>query len=327
MKGAVTAVEIQKIKRSVSVGRRFRAALLVLLALMMVASVAAAENGTCSLLLNYSANGAALSGAQFRLYRVAQRRADGGFAFVGAFEKYGSMMNDLNDEKWDAAAATLAGYAAADAIAPDREGAVAEDGALRFDALKEGLYLLTGDVLRVGEKHYTPDPALIVLPGRDAAGGAMNDVNVQPKYAVGENGWKNLTVTKIWTGDSAGSRPAQITVKLLCNGAEVENVVLSADNSWRHTWTNLAGDKLWQVVESPVPDGYTVRIDYEGANATITNARSGGHTDNPPGTDTPGNSNSTLPQTGLVWWPAPVLALSGMTLFLLGWICQKREER
>lgn len=321
MKGAVTAVEIQKIKRSVSVGRRFLAALLVLMALMTCAS--AAENGTCSLRLNYSANGAAIAGARFRLYRVAQQRAEDGFAFVGAFEKYGSAVNDLNEEKWDVLAATLAGYAAADEIAPDCEGETAEDGSLRFSALNEGLYLLTGDVHRVGEKHYTPEPALIVLPGRDAAGGAMNDVTVQPKYAVSEDKLKNLTVTKVWTGDSAASRPAQIAVKLFCDGAEVETVALSADNNWRHAWTNLAADHLWQVVESPVPSGYTVRIDYEGDSVVVTNAHSetsGTNPSNPSG-------NSNLPQTGLLWWPVPVLALAGMVLFLTGWLCQKREGR
>lgn len=35
---------------------------------------------------------------------------------------------------------------------------------------------------------------------------------------------------------------------------------------------------------------------------------------------------TTLPQTGMLWWPVPVLALSGMVLFLFGWAGKRRED-
>ena len=32
-----------------------------------------------------------------------------------------------------------------------------------------------------------------------------------------------------------------------------------------------------------------------------------------------------LPQTGVLWWPVPILALSGMVLFILGWSLHRKE--
>ena len=33
-----------------------------------------------------------------------------------------------------------------------------------------------------------------------------------------------------------------------------------------------------------------------------------------------------LPQTGMLWWPVPLLAVAGVALFLAGWIRHGRGE-
>ncbi|HZK00263.1 MAG TPA: hypothetical protein VFC79_09655, partial [Tissierellaceae bacterium] len=35
----------------------------------------------------------------------------------------------------------------------------------------------------------------------------------------------------------------------------------------------------------------------------------------------------TLPQTGMLWWPVPILALSGATIFGIGLASNKKQKR
>ena len=50
-----------------------------------------------------------------------------------------------------------------------------------------------------------------------------------------------------------------------------------------------------------------------------------------PASDAPGSSApakpaaSKLPQTGMLWWPIPILVISGMVLFMIGWIRRQRS--
>ncbi len=44
-------------------------------------------------------------------------------------------------------------------------------------------------------------------------------------------------------------------------------------------------------------------------------------------TTTSKKSKGTLPQTGLLWWPIPVLAVAGMLFYLLGYVLEMRSNR
>ena len=119
----------------------------------------------------------------------------------------------------------------------------------------------------------------------------------------------------------------------------------------RYLWTGLDADDTWRVVEETVPEGYTVSISREGITFVVTNTYRPDVPDTPeppdqpdkptppdtpnqpdrpdrpgtPGTTTPGEP--TIPQTGALWWPVPVLAAGGMLLFLLGWARSQRRRR
>ena len=77
-----------------------------------------------------------------------------------------------------------------------------------------------------------------------------------------------------------------------------------------------------------MPEGYTVSISREGITFVITNTLKPFEEPEPtptPGTpDTPGEN---LPQTGVLWWPVPLLAVLGALLLLLGWGLRRRDER
>ena len=76
-----------------------------------------------------------------------------------------------------------------------------------------------------------------------------------------------VTVSKSWqdNNNQDGIRPASITVKLLANGVDTgKTLVLSADNSWTGSFTDLdkyaTGEVIAYTVEEIVVEGYTTVI-------------------------------------------------------------------
>ena len=308
--------EVTAVKTVGAVPNRIRRAVRwALCALALLLAATALAESTAALTIVFEAENRPVANAPFRIYRVAEW--DGGsFALCGDFAGYPVSLEDLDSEGWGVAANTLAGYAARDGVAPTRSGATGAEGTLTFEGLETGLYLVTGDpVFREGRVCH-PQPALVALPTRGADGEWSAQVTVQIKDGEPSGGALDLTVIKVWKDGDAAARPEGITVELLGNGVRIDTVVLSKDNSWRYTWQNLDAETLWQAVEAPVPEGYTVTIDREGTLITITNTA--------PGTS---GGNPSLPQTGLLWWPVPVLTVAGMALFLCGWYGRRKGDR
>ncbi len=153
-------------------------------------------------------------------------------------------------------------------------------------------------------------------------------------------------VLKVWRDEgSEAQRPEEIFVELLQDGEVYETIALNAENNWRYTWTDLDSRSRWQVTEEDTPEDYTVSVSREGVTFVMTNTRrittdiedgpvpEGGFP-GAPGMEIadmpvprsgllPGEK---LPQTGMLWWPVPVLACTGMFLFLIGWGRSRHEE-
>ena len=82
-------------------------------------------------------------------------------------------------------------------------------------------------------------------------------------------------------------RPDTITVTLLKDGTEI----------------------AWTIQENAVP-GYISSIRETGDTFILTN--------------TP--EHQKLPQTGLLWWPVPVLAAAGLLLLILGTLLKRKND-
>ena len=73
----------------------------------------------------------------------------------------------------------------------------------------------------------------------------------------------NIEVEKKWEDEDNqdGKRPESVTVNLLANGDEADTAVLSEDNGWKHTWTNLdkyaGGDEIIYTVTEAKTDVIT----------------------------------------------------------------------
>jgi LPXTG-motif cell wall-anchored protein len=272
-----------------------------------------------------------ISGTEFELYRVAAISERAEFTVESAFADAGvSLSTDTDTESWSARAVTLEAYlvdkaAAGAAIAPVATGTTDADGKLTFNNLQTGLYLLVGKQTTIGETIYTPVATLVTLPYLEED----DTWNYDPIIYVKNTSETvtpepiDLTVIKVWKDDGyTTNRPNEVTVTLFQDGKEYETVTLSAANNWRYTWKSLDAASRWQVSEKNVPTNYTVTVVQNGTIFTVTNTyHASGET--PPTTDNP-----TLPQTGQLWWPLPLLAIAGLLLFGIGWsIRRKGHER
>lgn len=289
------------------------------------------------LTIHYQHDGRPVSGVPFDLFYVASVDAYGEFTLTGDFAGYPVRLTGLDSDGWRMLAETLAAYAAADRLTPLDSGVTNAQGLLTFpnrrSSMKPGLYLAVGQQYSDGAYVYTTEPFLAALPVTDEASNTwVYDLTVSPKHTADEvtppsDDTTERKVLKVWDdGGDMSSRPQEVTVQLLKNGAVYDTVTLSARNNWRHTWDKLpkndaSGRRIeWSVVERDV-SGYTVLVSREGLTFVITNSRTPGKPAEP---STPGKPS--LPQTGLLWWPVPLLALCGLAFVIAGVSFGKRKH-
>lgn len=296
--------------------------------------------GDVRLTINYQQDGRPVSGVPFDLFYVAAVDAYGEFTLTGDFAKYPVRLTGLDSDGWRQLAQTLASYASADRLTPLDSGATNAQGLLTFpnrqSSMKPGLYLAVGRQHSDGVYVYTTEPFLAALPVTDAASNTwVYDLTVSPKHTTDDvvppsGDTTERKVLKAWDdGGNTASRPQEITVQLLKNGSVYDTVTLSARNNWRCTWDKLprydsTGMRIeWSVVERNV-SGYTVLVSQEGLTFVITNSRTPGKPSEPSTPVTPGQPS--LPQTGLLWWPVPLLILCGLAFVIAGVIFGKRKR-
>lgn len=301
------------------------------------------------LTITYGYGGKPLAGAGFNLYRVADVTRTGGYVLTGGFKDCPVELTGLDSTGWMAAANTLYTYVIADKLEPLRTDVTDAQGSLCFDGLETGLYLVRADDLSTPVGVYSCAPFLVSLPSLDEDDVWEYAPQVSPKTTAGEpeDIWTNLTVVKVWN-DGTGHiyRPQSVSVTLLKDGEPYSHITLSSETYWRHTWTGLKAGHTWTVVEDSVPSPYTVTYTQEGAVYTITNSTrtsTGGggggggggnrHSTPPvkvtiPEEDVPKSNieipeedvpKAGLPQTGLLWWPVPYLAMAGLLLLGIGY--------
>ncbi len=240
--------------------------------------------------LEYRYQGDNVAGATVSLYRVADWNGKGTFSLTSAFSgvdyDWDGLMEQLaastagghpDASAFQTAATTLGAYAKARDIEPTRNGVIYDSGA-SFSGLGKGLYLIMFDRYADTQIRCGASASLISLPYNDS-GTLVSEVTVQAKNdcvpAPHAPNTTRLDVRKVWNKDDARSRPSSITVTLLKDGTPSGTVTLTAAGGWKHTWAGLSGEHDWTAVETAVPNGYTVAIDRNGTDLTITNT--GGH--------------------------------------------------
>jgi hypothetical protein len=306
---------------------------LLCLAVLAVPTAAFAAAPDASLTITCAVDGTAVPGAGCRLYRVASLSGTT-FTAVGSFRQAQVSLRGLTTAaQWQTAADSLAVFAAAEenGIVPDCEAQTDAAGKAAFSGLSTGLYLaIFADTVQ-GNTTYRFAAELLSLPQWGSDGSVHYAATAAPKGSAStpppdnSPSYVSVTVLKVWNDrGKTARRPSSITVALLCNGKTYDTAVLSAKNNWRCTWDSLSAADTWRVLERGVPSGYTVSYRSSGTTLTITNTRT-------PGTTIPDEKvplgSAKLPQTGLLWWPVPLLSMGGLLLFGAGWYRRnKRHE-
>lgn len=317
---------------------------MILLALVLCFGTTAFAYGTIdtdqesSLTVYFGKDGNGFPGVEFQVYRVADVSDDAQFTLSGSFAEYPVVVNGLDSSGWWTLAQTLDAYVARESLKPFRKAETGDDGRAVFDQMDTGLYLVTGDRYGQGRYTYTPEPFLVCLPTPDDESGVwVYDTVASCKYDScynppgSDEDTVDREVLKVWQDDgNEEKRPNEIIVQLLRDGEVYDTVTLSEDNNWRYTWTGLDSNCTWRMTEYQTPKGYTVTVNQEGITFVMTNTY-----DTPSDTSpkTPSDSSShtspnesRLPQTGVLWWPVPLLACGGVLLFLMGWVRRRYAE-
>lgn len=338
---------MKRCKRSISV---LLAALLLAATLPGTALAAGRIDLTraVALTVSYQDGAVPLSGAGFRLYLVATVDETGELTAAPDFQDEFVSIRGENDAAWRAQALALEGYALREQLLPADSSVTNGAGQLSFPTgtgrLTPGLYLLSGSRHSQNGKYYDPVPYLVLLPSRDEV---VNDwvyqvditekaditmVPVTPEVPfTTERG-----VVKVWS--DAGheeQRPQYVTVYLLRDGEIWDTARLGAENSWRYTWSGLDAAHRWTVSEEQTA-GYAAAIAQEGTAVIVTNTwipEQPGEPEVP--TDLSPRSipdspvepqQPTLPQTGQLWWPVPVLLCAGLLMMVVG-LLRRRGDR
>ena len=288
----------------------------------------------------------AISGADFRLYKVGQIPASGGATFEPvapftdstAYPVDWSKMTGKDAQVWRNMANTLAGLIAVNQPEATQSGVTNASGRLVFSGLSDGLYLAVADKAEVkvagasglsgassasgvaGKKQvWTCSSAnMLVAVPENGVTGATRELSIEPKTecATQPPATVERTVKKIWNdrNNSDGKRPTFITVKLVRDGEPCASVKLDESNKWTHTWTGLDASHEWTVVEAAVPDGYTTISDVESTSTDITNT----HTPPTP----PAKTGANVQQAA--WIAVGVLA-AGLVLLIVAKVALRKR--
>ena len=274
-------------------------------------------------------------------------------------------LNKISDQsEWDNLLNPVAAYIYTNKVTPDAEAVSDADGKISFADLKLGIYLVVSDALVQPENNctYSFSSFLTSIPGLDADDNWTNsvyDVVGVPKCKKTVNPQTvHYYVYKRWDDSGyAGNRPTSISVNIYVDGTLYTTQTLSAGNNWSYSWSYAEGHNF--TVSENVSGSYSLSSTQDGNAFILTNTYN--PPDNPPtypdyppdnpyypGTPTTPSGEvagvsrtpatptgdqpavlgaKRLPQTGQLWWPVPVLALAGMSLFGYGWYADRKKKK
>ncbi len=261
----------------------------------------------------------------FSLYRVGDMDQSGTPSFSGAYAEYPLSLDCKEQSEWQALADTIAMYIAKDGLEADATVVTDGEGKASFENVAVGLYLVNWESHETENEKYTAQPLLVSVPNVDERDAWVYDLTPTLKYGVEpvDHDTVDLKVHKVWDDnkDSYKKRPASISVDLLRDGEVVETVVLSQENGWSASWEKLDDRYDWKVSEVEVPKEYTMTVTKEGNTFVVTNKIKPDVPEKPNKPETPPD----LPQTGMLWWPVPVLAAVGVGCVLVGNLMKNRK--
>lgn len=230
---------------------------------------------------NSSESGTTIADADISLYKIGKVSSGANFKPIAPFTNSitypfdWSTLTDKDAKVYRDAANTLAGLIALNRPEATQTGITNTTGNLTFSNVEDGLYLIIAGAVENDEYRCESANMLIAVPENGLTGG-KRALNIEPKAECSMNSPATIQreVRKVWNdrNNSDGKRPDEVTVTLLRDGETYETVTLNASNGWKHQWNGLTDGHTWVIVETDVPDSYTMSVDQENKTTTITNS-------------------------------------------------------
>lgn len=240
-----------------------------------------------------------LAGAELSLFHVAtigiNSNGDLSYTFTEAFKNCGVKLGDPT------LSVNLDVFVQKHAI-PVKTQETDIQGSAVFSDLSLGLYFVKQTNTVAG---YAPCTSFLVTVPNYNDAGYVYDVNASPKTDVVR--LTDITIKKVWNTNASTKAADSVTVQLLRNGEVVETAILSDENNWQVTYSDLPESDAYSIVEVNVPKGFTATYQQKGYVFTVTNT-------------------STLAQTGQLTWPIPILAMTGLFMIAVGVIILRKNE-
>ncbi len=222
------------------------------------------KKGTISVALTDKKTEKPISDKSFKLYFVAKTYLIGNAVNYRYTEEFKNSGISLSDRYATLLPEHLAFYAERFDL-PYIERATDKNGKVTFYNLESGLYLIVPE-------EGIASPFLVSIPEKIGNEWHYN-VDASPKVEGDTDIDKEKTeisVQKKWNNEK---HPNTAVVVLLKDGEEYETVVLSINNDWKHTWTDLDKGFSWVVVEKEVHAGYEASYEIIGNKTIILNSK------------------------------------------------------
>lgn len=314
-----------------------------------------AEN--TSLTLHCQDGEKSLSGADFEVWRVASVDAYARYTLTEKFAKVNvtnildaeGYLIDQENDAWSKVSTSLGSWIMENGLVADGQAKTSDQGIAVFENLPTGIYLVDGKQHSQDGRIYTSQPFLIAVPSADMEANEWDyavEANVKhTSKSIPSESTESYKVLKQWVmgeGDDSDEEPEQpeeITINVYNdNGKVIQTFKLKASDNWQKVLTLTAGES-YIFAETEIP-GFSTTVEYIDEKGVIyviiTNTWKGLENPeepeiplNPTGPETPPKPDRPvlpeLPETGLLWWPVPVMALLGMACFLAGWARRERS--
>ena len=293
---------IQRRKKGKSVLLCLTLSLLLVLGCLPTRAMAAQpvdDEKDLSLTIYYHRDNEALAGAKFKLYRIADMDAQGQYTFCDDFVSLQKDVSQLTTEGWEQLSTALLQYIGQNGIQPVDSGRTDEDGYLTFSSeqadITPGLYLVSGDFVVLDDVVYISSPFWISLPMLNIEDDVwLYDVTAEPKSTIDYS-----------HDDSDDSDESSHY-----NDSE------SSENSEQSESSDT----------SESSNTYESSQNQESSHNTESSEQSSKPQNSENSQNSQQDDGEKLVQTGMLWWPVPVLAAAGLLLIVIGFARKKRND-
>lgn len=267
-----------------------------------------------------------ISGMRFDAYLISTADERGELTVIDSYQDYADDLDirGKNDERWQAMAQTLAREIMLDnSLKPSRSVETDAEGKAVFTDIPMGLYLIMGNGVVKDGYVYSTSPFFIMIPEQDLSSNTWNYDVVANAKPGRESERADYEVIKVWKDDChKDQRPQSITIALICDGYVYDTITLPYNGTWSYTWKDLETNHQWTVEEKKEAGYQNPDIQQEGNTFIVTNT-----CNKPTNPTVPGKP--TLPQTGQLWWPVPLMMAAGLLFVVIGQILRRgaRDEK